>query len=170
MLRKSFGFCDIENHIPANSDAIYLLSSLSKGFVSAAAGIEVNDGKIDWLTPLSTVLPGFNPMGDSEIHKNGTMRDFLRHSSGLSCPQILMLGPRGTLINDEDDFIPLMNAAPTEDEDGQRYNRWWIYNNCGYGLLALALQKLYKQRYTDLIQHRILDPLKMTRTTVCSKE
>ena len=61
VLRKSFGFCDIENRVLANSDTMYLLSSLSKGFVSAAAGIAVNDGKMDWLTPLSKVLPRLQP-------------------------------------------------------------------------------------------------------------
>ena len=165
LFMRSFGFRDVEKQLPADSDTLYLLSSLSKSFLSAAIGVAVADGKMEWKTPLSQYIPEFKP-SDPVVHREATLIDFLRHSSGLSSPQLLILGPRGTLINSEENFVQLVNSCPTSDQNGSRYNRWWLYNNWGYGLVAVALQRVYRQPYADFIRHRILNPLGLNRTFI----
>ncbi|KAI4145269.1 MAG: hypothetical protein LQ340_006344 [Diploschistes diacapsis] len=164
---ESFGLRNVEENLPADSNTVYLLSSLSKGFVAAAVGVAVSEGKMNWKAPLSQYIPEFKPL-DPDIGK-ANLIDFLRHSSGLSSPQLLILGPRGTLIHSERDFIQLMNTCPACDESGSRYNRWWLYNNWAYGLVAIALQQAYQQCYMDLIQNRILKPLGLDRTSIHSE-
>ncbi|KAI0485622.1 beta-lactamase/transpeptidase-like protein [Xylaria cf. heliscus] len=161
---ESFGLRDVENNLPADSKTLYLLSSLSKGFVASAIGGAVAEGKMDWKTPLSYYVPEFEP-SDPDVNK-ANLIDFLRHSSGLSSPQLLIIGPQGMLIHSEKDFVQLMNTCPAYDENGNRYNRSWLYNNWGYGLVATALQRAYQRPYADIIQNRILMPLGLSRTIV----
>jgi CubicO group peptidase (beta-lactamase class C family) len=97
---ESCGFRDVEESLPANPDTIYLLSSLSKGFLSAAVGVAVSEGKMAWKTPLSHYIPEFKHP-DPAVCEKANLNDFLRHSTGLSSPQLLVLGPRGTLIHPE---------------------------------------------------------------------
>ncbi|KAM0184885.1 hypothetical protein ACHAPI_012337 [Fusarium lateritium] len=122
-----------------------------------------------WKTPLSHYIPEFNP-SDSAVRDKANLIDFLRHSTGLSSPQLLVLGPRGTLIHPEKDFVQLMNNSPTYDENGSRYNRWWSYNNWGYGLVAVALERVYQQHYEDILDQKLLGPLNLTHTVVNSSE
>lgn len=157
---------DPESDKPANADTMYLLGSVSKMFLSSAVGIAVHDGKLDWKEPISTYIPDFNPVQDPEIGKSADLIDCLRHSTGLGNPQILILAPRGHVVGREEDFVEFINEAPTSNHSGQRFNSWWLYNNYSYGLVSIALQNVYHQRYHQFLRERILKPLEMTRTAV----
>jgi len=54
---------------------------------------------------------------------------------------------------------------PTENKEGPRHRKW-TYSNIGYGLLGIARQNVYRCRYSTLLRDRILDPLKLNRTTI----
>lgn len=164
---ESFGFRNVEESLPTDPDTLYLLSSLSKSFLSSIVGVAVAEGKMDWKTPVSHYIPGFNS-SDPEVREKTNLLDCLRHSTGISSPQLLILGPRGTLIHPETDFVQLMSTCPTRDEHGSRCSRWWSYNNWGYGLVAIALQRVYQQPYADILHERLLGPLDLTRTIVHS--
>jgi CubicO group peptidase (beta-lactamase class C family) len=163
--KASYGLRDVEKGLIADSNTLYLLSSLSKTFLSAAVGIAVDEGKMEWKAPLSLYVPEFKPTDPGGCGKANVI-DFLRHTSGLSSPQLLILGPKGTLIHPAEDFVHLMTTCPTHDHEGARHNRWWLYNNWGYGLVATGLERVYQQCYADIIQERILSPLGLNRTNV----
>lgn len=166
VLTKSVGFRDEHQKLEANPDSIYMIGSCSKMFASAAAGILVDEGKLHWLDPISKHLSDFNPAGDANIGKKADIIDGFRHSTGLACPQLLCLGPHGTIINDETDYIRLLNAMPTANHEGQRFNSWWMYNNYPYGLMAKVIEKASGSRYAHFLKERMLSPLGMSRTAV----
>ncbi|KAH7256199.1 beta-lactamase/transpeptidase-like protein [Fusarium tricinctum] len=122
-----------------------------------------------WKTPLSHYIPEFKHP-DPAVREKANLIDFLRHSTGLSSPQLLILGPRGTLIHPEKDFVQLMNTSPSCDENGSRHNRWWSYDNWGYGLVAVALERVYQRHYEDILRQKFLSPLNLSRTVVDSSE
>ncbi|KAG9240191.1 beta-lactamase/transpeptidase-like protein [Calycina marina] len=66
----SIGSIDRTTGIPVDSNTLYSLVSVSKGFLSALAGISVSERKLSWTVPISTYLPDFNPFGDLEICKD----------------------------------------------------------------------------------------------------
>ncbi|KAL4910213.1 beta-lactamase/transpeptidase-like protein [Aspergillus multicolor] len=107
------------------------------------------------------------PEGDPRIGKEADIIDCLRHSTGLTAPAMLMFGPHGTILTDEDDLVHLLNVMPTVDKDGnQRFNRDWNYNNGPVGLVALIIQKVTGQRFAEFVRERILEPLGMSRTAM----
>ncbi|KAL4925051.1 serine hydrolase domain-containing protein [Aspergillus undulatus] len=166
VLKRSIGHRDVNQQIPADDKTIYMIGSCSKMFTSAAIGILVDEGKINWTDPVQKYIPEFNPVGDPRIGKEADIIDILRHSTGLTPPSILSIGPGVTILGDEEDAVPLINTMPTSDEKGQKFNREWWYNNHVYGMAALIVQRVTGQRYADFVRERILNPLGMNRTVL----
>jgi CubicO group peptidase (beta-lactamase class C family) len=162
----SSGLRDVEKQLPATSDTIYFLGSISKTLVSAAAGILVGEGHMSWKDKIQQHLPEFDPVGDAEIGKKADVVDVLRHSSGLANPVIQLLGPGGMLMLREEDFMKFVNLGPTENEKGQRYNREWSYSSMGYGVMAKVIERVSGMSLSSFVRERILKPLKMDRTVV----
>ena len=50
---RSIGYRDVERQIPPDEDTMYLVISVSKTFVSAAIGILVEEGKLQWTDLIS---------------------------------------------------------------------------------------------------------------------
>ncbi|KAL9124212.1 MAG: hypothetical protein Q9217_006436 [Psora testacea] len=150
---------------------MYLLGSVSKTFVAAAAGIAVDEGKLEWDGIMSQYVPELNPVGDPEITSRGTVKHFLMHTSGLARPQLLVMGPRGLVLGKEEDFTTLMNHATTRNQHGQRFDSWFLYNNFSFGLVAMAIQNIYdKERYVKWLRRRLLSPLGMARTAIAESD
>ncbi|KAF4459673.1 penicillin-binding [Fusarium albosuccineum] len=170
LFTRSVGLRNVEEDLPATPETTYLLASCSKSFLSAATGILVNEGKVAWNDPVSKHVPGFDPVGDPQIGAKATIRDALRHTTGLSRPQIFLLGPNCSIVAKEEDYVGLVNCAPTENDAGQRFNSWWWYNNLPYGLTSLALQNAAGKRYSDLLRERIIKPLGMNNTAVSAAD
>lgn len=57
----SVGEQDVSSHEPANEETLYSICSISKTFVSAAIGILVDEGKLQWTDPVGRYLPEFKP-------------------------------------------------------------------------------------------------------------
>ncbi|KAK1754124.1 beta-lactamase/transpeptidase-like protein [Echria macrotheca] len=168
VLTHGFGATDprADNPAPPDEETLYTLCSISKAFVSAAVGILVEEGKLDWADPVGKYVPEFKPNGDPRVATEATFNDFLRHSGGLSNPVITMLAQQGKVLVQQRDFIELVNEARTDDRGQPYFNREYQYSNIAYGLIALVVEKVSGMRYADFLQERILDPLGMTNTAV----
>lgn len=166
VFRESVGYRDAKQKLRANADTIYMLGSCSKMFTSAAVAMLVSEGKLQWLDPVKKHLPEFDPEGDARIGQNADLIDLLRHSTGVTPPGTLCLGPRGTILTNAEDLVQLLNMMPTADKEGQRFNRHWQYNNFTYGLVAEVVESVTGQRFMDFVRERILQPLGMTRTAL----
>lgn len=62
------GFRDVENQLPPNADTIYGVGSITKIFTASAIGILVDEGLLDWSTPLREVLPEFHHRNECVEH------------------------------------------------------------------------------------------------------
>jgi CubicO group peptidase (beta-lactamase class C family) len=166
-MKHSIGHRDSGMALSANDDTIYMLGSCTKMFTSAAVGILVDEGKLSWSDRIQQHLPEFDPMGDPRIGWEADIIDCFRHTTGLASPTMLTVGPRGTIASDADDVIPILNAMPTRNANGeQRFNREWLYNNAAVGLMALIIERVSDQRFADFVRERILEPLGMSRTAM----
>ncbi|KAJ5103028.1 hypothetical protein N7532_003557 [Penicillium argentinense] len=166
----SIGYRDANLTLKADSDTIYMLGSCSKMLTSAAMGILVDAGKMSWQEPVRKYIPKFGPVGDPHIREQADFIDLLRHSSGIGDAGRLCLGPSGSILVDENDLIPLLNMMSTSNDQGQRFNKDWAYNNIAYGIVAKAIENVSGQRFDKFVKEQILQPLKMTRTAVAKSD
>lgn len=111
-------------------------------YTAAAVGKLVDEGKVSWTDPIQKYLPEFNPVGDPEIGQKADIIDALRHSTGLENPTRLYVGPCQKLLKDDKDFIEIMNQMPTANDESQRVNRHWAFNNGAVGLMAKVVERV----------------------------
>ncbi|CAG9985159.1 unnamed protein product [Clonostachys byssicola] len=160
----SIGLRDVETGQLANEHTSYHIGSCAKIFTSAAIGILVDEGKISWQDPVKKHLDDFDPVEDREIGKKATIRDVCRHSTGLANPNAVFMAPHGAPGIKSEDYMKMINALPTANEHGQRFNSWWYYSNAAYGLLGLVVKAAAKVGFATFLRTRICNPLGLKDT------
>jgi CubicO group peptidase (beta-lactamase class C family) len=66
-----------------NIDTVYLLGSLTNGFIAAACGILVDEEQLSWTTPLAGCVP-FHRVHDPVLGQRANLGDTLSHSTSFS--------------------------------------------------------------------------------------
>jgi CubicO group peptidase (beta-lactamase class C family) len=154
---QAYGFADVDSKVPATTNTVFRIGSVSKQFVATAIMMLVEEGKLSLDDPVSKYLDG-----TPHRWKNITIRHLLTHTSGI--PD----------FNNEN--IPV-DAGPGDFD--QRVlkavaRRWlhfapgdeWRYSNSNYHLLGMIIRKITGKPYGNFLRERIFEPLGMTRTTV----
>jgi len=157
LVSGAFGFADLENRVPASSNSVYAIGSLTKTFTAAAVLALADDGKLSLDDPLSKWVPSFPALG-----RTATIRQLLNHTSGIR--SMTALGPRywaqaGREI-EPDALVALFAGEPPDFPPGSDYR----YSNSGYVLLGLVVEKASGMPWGDFVTRRLLVPLGLTAT------
>ena len=139
------------------ANAVWRWASVTKQVVAVLVMQEVAAGRIDLDQPVSLYLPKFASPNASAM----TVRQLLRHQSGLPNPDDTAPGPDGV-----PDFyravpasaVPLdYCAGPVKGEPGGN----WSYNNCDYIVAAALLEAVTGTPWAQLVAERIAGPLEL---------
>jgi CubicO group peptidase (beta-lactamase class C family) len=155
VLRKAYGYADLEAGIAATPATNYRLASISKQFTATAILLLAEDGKLKLTDSVRHWLPSL-PANDQGI----TIHHLLSHSSGLIDYEDLI--PPGTTRQLDDGDVLRMLSAETRTyfAPGTGYR----YSNSGYVLLGLIVERASGQRLPDFLRKRIFQPLHMDHT------
>lgn len=155
VLRKTYGYANLESGEVATSATNFRLASVSKQFTAAAILLLVQDGKLKLDDSVRHWLPSL-PATDQAI----TLHHLLSHSSGLIDYEDLI--PPGTTAQLNDSDVLRMLSAETRSyfAPGSSYR----YSNSGYVLLGLIVERASAQRLPDFLRQRIFEPLHMDHT------
>src|SRR5436190_19784196 len=155
----AYGLADIDARRAPTATTIYEIGSITKQFTSAAIMRLVEQGRVRLDDDLSKYVPQFPLQG-----KKVTIRQLLNHTSGIhsytSSP-----GWRKTW-NDplSPDAIVKFVAADTFDfAPGTAYR----YNNTGYVLLGMVIEKATGQKYANYLDAQFFKPLGLRSTSYC---
>ena len=155
VVRRGYGYADLERRVRATPATNYRLASVSKQFTAAAILLLVQDGRLSLDDRLRRWLPELPPATDAI-----TLRQVLSHTSGLVDYEDLMpAGMRGQL-SDADVLALLAKADRTLFAPGSAYR----YSNSGYVLLGLVAERASGQGLASLLRQRIFAPLGMAHT------
>ena len=151
-----FGFADLENEVPATADTVYRIGSVTKQFTAAAAMLLVEEGKLDLSAGLREYLPDYDTQG-FEI----PVERLLNHTSGIKgYTEMPEFWERSRLDLGHEAMLELFSEPPFEFEPGDRYQ----YNNSGYYLLGVLVERLSGMSYTGFLEARLFAPLGLERT------
>lgn len=154
----AFGLAQQAWQVPSNADAIFRIGSLSKPFTATLVMQLAAKGKIDLDGTLGQYLPALYADSDA---KHVTVRQLLSHTSGLAD-----VPGRYT-----DPFW--QNEAQRSYEPQQFARQWipgklagnqgsWRYNNNGYFLLGLIVERATGKSYVENLRESIFAPAGMT--------
>ncbi len=160
LYRDNFGHRDVESGKSPDSNTLYNINSMTKALTAAAIGILVEEGRAQWNMPIQEVLPDFGD-GHGEIGRMITVADLLSHRSGIASPDTFFFQDNNELLLQKHDAIKTFNYG--KQRGGFRDS--YIYNNFGYGVIALLIEKLSGLAFGTFLKHRMFDLLDLRRTT-----
>ena len=155
VVRRGFGYANLEEHTKAGPETNYRLASVSKQFTAASILLLKQDGKLRLEDPVRKWLPELPP-SDGKI----TLRNLLTHTSGLIDYEDLIPADRTAQIDDNDvlRMIAAQNRLYFEPGSAHRYS------NGAFVLLGLVVERASRVGLADFMKKRIFQPLGMEHT------
>ncbi|MFF2650355.1 serine hydrolase [Streptomyces sp. NPDC058045] len=142
-----------DQQVPARTDTIYDLASVSKLFTSLLAVQQLEAGSLDLETPVAKYLPGFEANGKEKV----TIRQLLTHTSGFDS------GPVPSLWKGYPDTASrrqaVLDAKPI-NAPGTTY----LYSDLNMLSMQLVLEKVTGKPLDVLLHERITGPLHLDDT------
>ncbi len=137
-----------------DSETIFRIGSVSKGFAGILAGIHVQEGLVNWEDKVIDHIPNFR-LASMAVAKKVTLSHVLSHTSGLpyhSYTNLVEAGvPLETIAGRFNEVLPLQ-------EPGSVYN----YQNAIFALSGEIIERVTGKPLKEVIQNKIFDPLQMT--------
>ena len=158
LFKNGYGDAHMEWDIPNQPDTKFRLGSITKQFTAVLILQLMQEGKLTVDDPIGLHMPDYPNEGASKV----TIHHLLTHTSGIpsytGLPEFFQEMSRDPATPDE--FIDVFSDLPLEFEPGAE----WRYNNSGYFLLGVIIEKITGMSYEDALQERIFGPLGMHDT------
>jgi CubicO group peptidase (beta-lactamase class C family) len=152
---KGYGFRDYGRKLPFTPKTTVPIASNTKLFTAVAAGLLVEDGKLDWDKPVKQFVPGIEFYND-ELNASVTLRDMLSHRTGITRHDTIWYKSDFTR---QQLFERLKFLEPT-----QPLRQTFLYNNMMYAGTGRIIEILSGKSWEEFVRERLLSPLGMTST------
>ena len=156
---RAYGLADKEAGTKADTETLFYIASSTKAFTALAAAMLDQEGKIKFSDPVTKYATGVT--FKNQIPDKVTVRDLLTHTSGLrNGPLTNRLAFTGQIDPREIDHAFAEATTYTEDRYGK-----YAYDNLGYNIYTLLLQRSQNVKWQDMLQQRVFDPAGLKHTT-----
>lgn len=156
LLDEGYGFTDLEKKDRATPETVYRIGSITKQFTGAAIVQLQVAGKLRLDDEIQTILTEY-PAPPKPV----TVLQLLHHTSGI--PSFTGLSSYIANMSKDvthADLVARFSGLPLEFDPGTKY----AYNNSGYYLLGMIIEKASGQSYADYVEQHLLAPAGMKST------
>ncbi len=160
IMMRAWGKADLEQDVAATPGSVYRIGSVTKQFTAAAVMQLVEQGKVRLDDSIATYLATL-PVPWHVV----TVRQLLNHTSGI--PSYTGIGAAwvrrwGEEMN-PDTLVALTANLPMWFAPGSK----WQYDNSGYVVLGMLIEKITGRSWGTDISERFLKPLGLDDTHNC---
>lgn len=156
----AYGRADLENDVPAKPTSVYRTGSVTKQFTAAAVLQLIEQGKVKLDDSIAAYVPDL-----PAVWQPVTIRQLLNHTSGI--PSYTGAGAAWVkswpLDLKPSELLAFVTAKPMDFPRGTK----WAYNNSGYVLLGLVIEKVAGRSWAKDIEERFAKPLGLADTRDC---
>lgn len=162
LVEQSFGYANRADQIENEAGTRYGIASGCKIFTAVAICQLIEEGKLSFNTTLKDCLDFSFPNFD----KNITIHHLLTHTSGIpdyfdeevmdDFEELWIEKPMYHMRRLQD-FLPFFQHAQMKFNPGKKFH----YNNAGYILLGLIVEKISGLVFTDYVQKQIFEKANM---------
>ncbi len=157
LYHQSFGYANRSYDIKSTNETRYKIASITKAFTAVLILQLYEQHKLALDQPIKNYLPDYTGEGADKV----TIHHLLTHSSGIeNCEKNgleIYERPQST-----DTIVKKYCSGKLENEVGSNFN----YNNGDYIILGKIIEAIYKKPYQQVLQEKILTPLKMQNTNL----
>jgi len=162
---NAMGVKDLETKEPMKTDTLIGIGSTTKSMTAVMIASLVDEGIINWDTPVTEVLPAF-ALSDPEITEKITFHHTLCMCSGVPERKEEFTVRYSEMSAEE--IVESLANIPLKGEFEHTFNYSQRMVAAGGYLAGMAAGGEYgnlAEAYTQVMQERILDPLEMTSST-----
>jgi CubicO group peptidase (beta-lactamase class C family) len=155
---KGFGLRDSVKNLPVTTKTLFGIGSITKSMTGAALGTLVDEGKLDWDTPVVRYLPEFK-LYDEYATEHASPRDLLSHRTGVPDHWFLWWENDAHLTRAQ--LLSRLRFL----EPNHELRTTFEYNSLMYVVLGeLGARIAGEKSAEDFIAHRLWQPLGMTQS------
>lgn len=155
-----WGFANLEERVPATAATLYRIGSITKQFTSASVMRLVQAGKVALDDSIGAYVPNL-PVAWRGV----TVRELLNHTSGI--PSYTDIGERWQRRWREEMPPDTLVALTASDSMWFAPGTKWRYDNSGYVVLGMLLDRVTGTAYPEFIEQELLRPLGLDHTYYC---
>ncbi len=152
---QGFGYRDLEGKKSVTEETLFPIGSCTKAFTTFAMGCMVDEGLLDWDQPVIDIMPEFR-LSDPYATQNLTLRDLAANRSGMARHDLVWYNSSFTR---KELLYKLRYLSPM-----CAIRERFCYNNLLFLAAGMAMEKIAKTSWEEIVQSRILHPLQMAHT------
>ena len=153
---KGYGIANLRTGQKVNENTLFGVASNSKAFTSAALGMLIDEGILNWDDRVTDYIPEFK-LYDAYVTNEFTIRDLLTHRSGMGLGAgDLMMFPDGNDFTKKDIIHNLRFLKPVSS-----FRSKYDYDNNLYIVAGEIVSRVSGMSWEDFIEKRIMQPLGM---------
>lgn len=152
---RAYGWANVELGVPATTNSVFEIGSVSKQFTATALLMLVEGGRLSLDDRIDTYIADL-----PEAWRPATLRQLLQHTSGIPDMEAIFGYESYRNIYTPRQIIEIANSRPMDFKPGEG----WSYSNTGYYLAAMVLEKVSGKTYGQFLKERIFQPLGMAHT------
>ncbi len=162
---SAHGFADRRCGLPLTADALLSVASATKGFTALATMALVEAGALTLDSPVRSLLGSDLPLIDDRV----TVEHLLAHRSGIGdyldeaaigdIADHVMVAPVHQLDSTEA-YLAVLDGHRQRSAPGEVF----AYNNGGFVVLALVIERAAAQRFEDFVVEVVCRPAGLTHT------
>lgn len=154
---KGFGYRDLEKKTPVTTNTLFAIGSSSKAFTALTVLMNAERGKLSLEDSPKKFLPYFK-INDPETDTKITVRDLLRHSSGVSRTDLAWMSG---VLNREETIRVLADAKPTA-----KLGETFQYQNLMFVAAGEIVAKTSGKAWEKVVEDEIFKQLGMTNSNL----
>ena len=163
---KAYGVRDLESKTPVDTNTVFSTASISKAYTGTLAAILEEKGMLDLDAPVNSYLKRWQ-LPDNEFTKATpvTLRHLLSHTAGTT---VGGFADYGVEMDIPTTAQILAGESPAQNDPvvvDREVGKEWRYSGGGYVLAMMAIEDYTGERFEDLMDTYIFNPLGMTNST-----
>lgn len=152
---KQIGFADIENNIKPNDNTKYRIGSISKTFTAVLVFKAIEEQKLKLNDKIDKYFPTI------KNSKSITISNLLNHRSGIhNFTDLEDYRKWNVEKKSEKELINIIEKNGSDFEPDTKAE----YSNSNFLLLSFILQKIYKKKYAQILNEKIIVPIGLKNT------
>lgn len=162
LYRKAFGLANLELKVANTPENVFAIASMTKQFTAVSILQLVQQGKVSLQDDIRKYLPDYNTQG-----RLITVEHLLTHTNGI--PNITLRPDFGTQEVVEPSLEELLACTRSDSllfEPGTDCS----YNDFGYTLAALIVERVSGMKYGEYLRKQIFEPLGMKNSSLGTRE
>jgi D-alanyl-D-alanine carboxypeptidase len=161
VVMKGYGLANIENEVPATAQTVYRIGSVTKQFTSVAIMRLIEQAKLSLDDEVTKYIPNAPTQGRRVL-----VRHLLNHTSGI--PSYTDVGPafgrKMRLDLPHDSLLAIVREDSLQFEPGTHF----YYNNTGYYMLGMIVEKVTGKSYGEYLNDSLFVPNRLSSSVYCS--